>query len=122
MVDGPVVDGPATTGDGPPWRGGDYVSGERVFAPPTGTLDVDWVTPVLVDVARDQGRPLGRDRARAAVVAAWDGVRRVAAERGVRPGDVRETEVAERLGPDADDAGRLAVRVVLDAVRAFGVT
>ena len=27
----------------------DWVSGERVFAPPTGTFDVDWLVPAVVE-------------------------------------------------------------------------
>jgi hypothetical protein len=108
---------------GPSWTGGDYVSGERVFAPPTGTLDVDWVTPALVEaVAREHGRAVDRDQARAWVVTAWAGVRETAAESGVRPGDVEPSAVLTRMAPTEPDTAALAVRVVLDAVRAFGVT
>ncbi len=29
----------------------DWASGERVFAPPTGTFDVDWLVPAVLEAA-----------------------------------------------------------------------
>ncbi|MFB9378020.1 hypothetical protein ACFFKU_09830 [Kineococcus gynurae] len=53
------------------WGGtGRYVEGERVFAPPAGSFDADWVAGIVQDrhgvVAGDRG-PLA-----AAAQAAWD--------------------------------------------------
>lgn len=49
----------------------DWVSGERVFGPPNGTLDVDWLVPaVLADVP--DATP---DDARAALRQAWAAAR-----------------------------------------------
>jgi hypothetical protein len=47
----------------------DWVSGERVFAPPAGTLDVDWLVPALLE-AVPSATPA---QARAALVAAAAG-------------------------------------------------
>ena len=46
--------------------GGDWASGERVFGPPTGTLDADWLVPLV----REAVPAAGHADARAAVVAA----------------------------------------------------
>jgi hypothetical protein len=76
----------------------DWVSGERVFAPPNGVLDVDWLVPAVLE-----GLPgVGPAEARAAVAAAW---------------------ADHRAGRDPDRADPVRARaadVVADAVRAFG--
>lgn len=54
--DGGMSDGPT-----------DWVSGERVFGPPTGTLDVDWLVPAVLDLV-PSATPA---QARAALVTAW---------------------------------------------------
>ena len=46
--------------------GGDWAGGERVFGPPTGTLDADWLVPLV----REAVPAAGHADARAAVVAA----------------------------------------------------
>jgi hypothetical protein len=76
----------------------DWVSGERVFAPPHGVLDVDWLVPAVLD-----GLPGATPAdARAAVADAWSDHR------------------AGRA-PDRTDAVRArAADVVAEAVRAFG--
>ena len=45
----------------------DWVSGERVFAPPSGTVDADWLVPALLEAVP------GTDAAtaRQALAAAW---------------------------------------------------
>lgn len=55
---------PEPSPSGPPT---DWVSGERVFGPPRGTVDVDWLVPALLE-ARPEASP---DDARAALVEAW---------------------------------------------------
>ncbi|WP_380166067.1 hypothetical protein [Jannaschia sp. R86511] len=45
----------------------DWVSGERVFAPPTGTLDVDWLVPAVVEAVPG----CAPAQARAALLEAW---------------------------------------------------
>ncbi|WNB86096.1 hypothetical protein [Cellulomonas sp. ATA003] len=76
----------------------DWVSGERVFAPPNGVLDVDWLVPAVID-----GLPgTSPAEARAATAAAW---------------------ADQRAGRDADRSDPLRARaadVVADAVRTFG--
>src|SRR3712207_9581522 len=45
----------------------DWVSGERVFAPPNGVLDVDWLVPAVLE-ALPAAPPAD---ARAAIAGAW---------------------------------------------------
>lgn len=45
----------------------DWGSGERVFGPPAGTLDVDWLVPALIEAVPGTGP----EQARAALLAAW---------------------------------------------------
>lgn len=45
----------------------DWVSGERVFAPPSGTLDVDWLVPAVVEAVPG----MSAAQARAALERAW---------------------------------------------------
>ena len=77
----------------------DWVSGERVFAPPNGVLDVDWLVPAVLDGLPD----VPPADARAAIEAAWS--------------DHRSGRVADRGSP----LQARAADVVADAVRAFGV-
>jgi hypothetical protein len=75
----------------------DWTSGERVFAPPNGVLDVDWLVPAVLD-----GVPGATpDDARTATRTAWSD------HRAGRPAD-RTTALRAR-----------AADVVADAVRAF---
>lgn len=45
----------------------DWGSGERVFGPPPGTLDVDWLVPALIEAVPGTSP----EQARAALLAAW---------------------------------------------------
>jgi hypothetical protein len=74
----------------------DWVSGERVFAPPSGTLDPDWLVPAVLEAA-----PTDPATARSAVVAAWAAVR------------------AGEDPPTGDAVRDAAARAVLEAVRTF---
>lgn len=75
----------------------DWVSGERVFAPPTGTLDPDWLVPAVLEAAPG-ATP---DEARAALARAWSAHRAAAA------------------GPPSDPLDVAARHVVAAAVRDF---
>lgn len=100
----------------PVTTGGDYACRERVFAPPTGTFDADWVTPAVLEAHPDAAHA----QARAAVVRAWTAVRLLG--RDVHP--VTSDAVLERLrttGVDPSPLDRTAVAVVLAAVAAFGI-
>jgi hypothetical protein len=48
---GPTPTGRAPTGPAPAAGPTDWVSGERVFAPPSGTLDPDWLVPAVLEAA-----------------------------------------------------------------------
>ncbi|GIG40578.1 hypothetical protein [Cellulomonas phragmiteti] len=78
----------------------DWVSGERVFGPPGGTLDVDWLVPAVLDEV-PSATP---DDARAALVRAWAAGR----EPGTSPASA---------SPDALD--RRAAAVVREAVTQY---
>ncbi|MBB2923506.1 hypothetical protein [Cellulomonas cellasea] len=75
----------------------DWVSGERVFAPPTGTVDVDWLVPAVLE-AVPSAAPTD---ARAALAAAWTARR------------------AGTAAPAGDPLARAAGAVVEDAVTLF---
>jgi hypothetical protein len=49
----------------------DWVSGERVFAPPSGTLDPDWLVPAVLEAVPDATR----EDATRAVTDAWHALR-----------------------------------------------
>jgi hypothetical protein len=72
-------DSPA--GDGPASAGSTYGSGERVFGPPRGTFDVEWVAREI-----DRGTGAGYPAAHDWVATAWDHARRTASvhEDGIR--------------------------------------
>ena len=76
----------------------DWVSGERVFAPPNGVLDVDWLVPAVLDTLPG----VTPADARAAIAAAW--------------ADHRSSRTPDR----SDPLRARAADVVADAVRAFG--
>ena len=101
--------------------GGDWVSGERVFGPPAGTFDADWLVPVV----REAVPGVEHGRAREAVAAVWAVLREEAGLRGCAPADVPDDVVGARLGssgraPDrVDEAALTAVRA---AVRAYGAS
>ena len=98
----------------PVTTGGDYACRERVFAPPVGTFDADWVTPAVLERHPD----VDQATARAAVLRAWTAVRLLRSE-GV--GATPDT-VLGRLHAAGEEPSPLqatAVAVVLDAVRVF---
>ncbi|GAA0317631.1 hypothetical protein [Kineococcus aurantiacus] len=95
------------------WGGsGDYVEGERVFAPPLGSLDPDWVAGLVLDRL---GPAAAVPRQVLADAAQADWTRR-SAGRG-------QDERAAALGGDGLPAGtaRAVVRAVEDFVTAYGV-
>jgi hypothetical protein len=80
--------------------GGDWASGERVFGPPTGTFDADWLVPVVREALPD----VDHDEARAAVGLVWAVVREEAVINGVAASEVDEDTVRRRVGlPAAGD-------------------
>ena len=81
----------------------DWVSGERVFAPPTGTLDVDWLVPAVVEAVPGTSPA----EARVALLEAWRDVR---AGRSPAPVEGR---------PPTDPLRRAAERVVAEALQTF---
>lgn len=83
----------------------DWVSGERVFAPPTGTFDVDWLVPAVVEAVPGTTPATARD----ALLQAWqdDG-------RGQEPAAVDADQ-----DPDVDPLRSAAQRVVDEALRTF---
>ncbi len=93
--------------------GGDYACGERVFAPPTGTLDVDWLVPAVAEAHPGTAHAV----LRAATVRVWEHVRALAGGRPLH--EVHADEVLRALG-DPTPVERTAVGVVVDAVRLFG--
>ncbi len=66
MVAGDVAGGNRDAGAAP----STYVSGERVFGPPVGTFDVDWVAREV-----ERSTPASFAQAHRAVVAAWSKAR-----------------------------------------------
>ncbi|GAA2723024.1 hypothetical protein [Cellulomonas aerilata] len=76
----------------------DWVSGERVFAPPKGVLDVDWLVPALLEALPG----VTPAEARSALAAAWT--------------DHRSARVPDR----GDPLRARAADVVAAAVQAFG--
>jgi len=76
----------------------DWVSGERVFAPPNGVLDVDWLVPAVLEALPD----VTPAEARAAIAGAW---------------------TSHRSGQAVDRSDPLRSRaadVLADALRTFG--
>lgn len=76
----------------------DWVSGERVFAPPNGVVDVDWLVPAVLETLPG----VAPGDARTAIAAAWSDHR------------------AGRAPSRADPLRERAADVVADAVRVFG--
>ena len=108
--------GPALGGStgAPVTTGGDYACRERVFAPPAGTFDADWVTPAVLEAHPGASHAQARD----AVVRAWTASRLLGSEGA----EVTVDAVLDRVrsdGADPGDVGRTAAAVVVEAVRVF---
>ncbi|WP_432542638.1 hypothetical protein [Kineococcus sp. SYSU DK002] len=91
------------------WGGsGDYVEGERVFAPPAGSFDPDWVAGLVLDRT---STPVPRTALAGAALADWS--RR----------DAGEDERVRALEGDGLDpaTARHVVRAVEDFATAYGV-
>lgn len=69
----------------------DWVSGERVFAPPAGTLDPDWLVPAVLEAAPDASP----DEARAALARAWSDHRTGTLARSSEPLALTARDVVE---------------------------
>lgn len=92
---------------------GSYDEGERVFGPPQGTYDADWVAAT----ARTADPGLPEETARELAIYAWEHLRAV--------GELDAPEVARRLMADHPDAGATPAAVVakaaVDFCQAYGV-
>lgn len=92
---------------------GSYGEGERVFGPPQGSYDADWVAAT----ARTADPGLPEETARELAVYAWDHLRGV--------GKLDAPEVARRLMADHPDVGATPAAVVakaaVDFCQAYGV-
>lgn len=82
----------------------DWVSGERVFAPPAGTFDVDWLVPAVVEAVPG----CAPAEARAALLESW---------RDVQAGRASDPPSAEV--PSPGPLRQAADRVVAEALRTF---
>lgn len=109
----------------PPGTPSDWVSGERVFAPPRGTVDVDWLVPAVLELVPGASPAA----ARAALEAAH---RRSRGEGGETPtgssrpadvpgpsGDYGHADGADRAGV-AEGLDTAAHRVLAEALETFG--
>lgn len=76
----------------------DWTSGERVFGPPSGTVDPDWLVPALLELAPGATR----GEAGEALAEAWRRLR---------------ADMPARAGSQLEEA---AARIVADAARAYG--
>lgn len=86
----------------------DWVSGERVFGPPSGTFDVDWLVPAVVEQAG-----VHPAAAREALAAAW------AAHRSGRSDD--PGYLVTGTPPGGESARQVATAVLAEAVKQFRV-
>ncbi len=87
--------------------GSGYGEGERVFGPPNGTYDADWVA----SAARTKDPGLPEETARELAVYAWEHLRAV--------GELDAPEVARRLMADNPSAGATPANVVAMAAVEF---
>ena len=91
-----------------------YGDGERVFGPPQGSYDAEWV----VSTARSKDPGLPEQTARELAVYAWEHLREI--------GELDAPEVARRLMADHPSAGASPAAVVakaaVDFCDAYGVT
>ncbi len=71
----------------------DWTSGERVFAPPTGTLDPDWLVPAVLEAAPGHDPEAARD----ALLAGWAAIR----AGGVPPGGTMLADAAAQVLDEA---------------------
>lgn len=92
---------------------GSYGEGERVFGPPQGSYDADWVAAT----ARTADPGLPEETARELAVYAWEHLREI--------GELDAPQVARRLMADHPDAGATPAAVVakaaVDFCEAYGV-
>ena len=90
-----------------------YGEGERVFGPPPGSYDADWVA--VTARSKDPGLP--EHTARELAVYAWEHLRAI--------GELDAPEVARRLMADHPDAGATPAAVVarsaVEFCEAYGV-
>jgi hypothetical protein len=84
-----------------------YGEGERVFGPPQGSYDADWVA----SAARQKDPGLPEETARELAVYAWEHLRAV--------GEPDAPEIARRLLADHRQAGATAANVVATAAVEF---
>ena len=84
-----------------------YDEGERVFGPPKGTYDADWVA----NAARTADPGLPEEMARELAVYAWEHLRAI--------GELDAPEVSRRLMADHKSAGATAANVVAKAAVDF---
>ena len=84
-----------------------YGEGERVFGPPKGTYDADWVA----NAARTADPGLPEEMARELAVYAWEHLRAI--------GELDAPEVSRRLMADHKSAGATAANVVAKAAVDF---
>ena len=84
-----------------------YGEGERVFGPPQGSYDADWVA----SAARQKDPGLPEETARELAVYAWEHLRAV--------GELDAPEIARRLLVDHMKAGATAANVVATAAVEF---
>ncbi len=96
----------------------DWVSGERVFAPPTGTFDVDWLVPAVVEAVPG----CAPAEARAALLEAWQDAQagRGSARSEGSPADLPPPAGVEPAGVEpAVWLREVADRVVAEALLTF---
>ena len=90
-----------------------YAEGERVFGPPQGSYDADWVAAT----ARSKDPGLPEETARELAVYAWEHLRSI--------GELDAPEVARRLMADHQAAGAtpaaVVARAAVDYCEAYGV-
>ena len=90
-----------------------YGEGERVFGPPQGSYDADWVAAT----ARSKDPGLPEETARELAVYAWEHLRAI--------GELDAPEVARRLMADHQAAGAtpaaVVARAAVDFCETYGV-
>lgn len=89
---------------------GDYVEGERVFAPPQGSFDPDWVASLAAERLAQRG---SRARLEPAARLAWEALR-------AGSGPEATEEVLQRRGFSVEEL-RAVAQAVADFARAYEV-